>query len=90
MSIKIFFFYRLSINAPDQFYNVIDSSIKIEGGTDVLIRVEPVELYTDDSVKSVEIEQRKCRMTSEVPDEMNLFKNYTRNACLFNCMYEYR
>ena len=29
-------------------------------------------------------------MATEVPDEMNLFQNYTRNACLYNCMYEYR
>ena len=57
----------------------------------MLIRVEPVKLLTDDSVSSVAIEDRKCRLANEVPEEMtHLFKNYTRNGCLFNCMHAYR
>ena len=82
--------FRIAINPPDEFYNVIENFIQIEGGTEVLIRVEPIELYSDSSVSSIGAEQRKCRMATEVPDEMNLFQNYTRNACLYNCMYEYR
>ena len=69
----------------------MDSSIKIIGGTDVLIRVEPIEIFTEESVNSVPVEDRKCRLASEVPEDMtHLFKNYTRNSCLYNCMYIYR
>ena len=57
----------------------------------MLIRVEPVKLLTDDSVISVPVEDRKCRLANEVPKEMtHLFKNYTRNGCLFNSMHVYR
>ena len=43
----------------------------------MLIRVEPVKLLTDDSVISVAVEDRKCRLVNEVPEEMkHLFKNY--------------
>ena len=67
------------------------SYIKIEGGTDVIIRVEPVKLRTDDSVTATSVEDRKCRLANEVPDEMkHLFKNYTRSGCLFTCMHSYR
>lgn len=70
---------------------MIDNNIEVEGGTEVLIRVEPVEVISDEEVGSdVTIEKRKCHIDSEVPSDMKLFKKYSRNACIFNCMYEYR
>ena len=51
----------------------------------------PPELVTDENVGTdVEIENRKCRMASEVPEDMKLFKTYSRNGCIFNCMLYYR
>ena len=81
----------MAINPPDQFYNVLDNSIEIEAGTEVSIRLELLELVTGDDVGiDVDIEQRKCRMPSEVPEDMKLFKTYSRSGCMYNCMYEYR
>ena len=74
----------------DSFFNVIDNSIKLEAGTEVEIRITPIEFHTSKSIKSIAIEQRNCRMPDEVPEEMNLFKKYTKDACFYNCMYEYR
>ena len=63
----------------------------IEPGTEVLLRVEPVELSTDEAVgNDLDIESRKCRMANEVPEGIKYFKTYTRNACIYNCMFEYR
>ena len=82
---------RIAINPPNEGFNFVDSSIKLEGGTDVLIRVEAEELYTDESVIGVPIGLRKCRFGNEVPQEMtHLFQKYTQNGCLFNCMHAYR
>ena len=81
---------RIAINHPDEFFNVVDNAITLEGGTEVSIRVIPEEIATDDDVGSVSIEKRYCRMKNEVPDEMApLFTKYSRNACLYSCMYNY-
>ena len=82
---------RVAINPPGEFYNVIDNSVVIEPGTEVLLRVEPIELSTDEAVgNDLDIESRKCRMADEVPEDIKYFKTSTRNACIYNCMFEYR
>ena len=86
----IFDDFSVSINSPDEFYNVLQNSIDVEPGTEILIRVQPVQLESEDGIRSEPIEQRKCRFEDEVPKDMPLFKIYSRNACLFNCMYQLR
>ena len=83
-------YFSVSINTPDEFYNVLQNSIDVEAGTEMLIRVKPVQLISEDSIRSEPIEQRKCRFENEVPKDMPLFQIYSRNACLFNCMYQFR
>ena len=82
---------RLAINHPDDFFNVADNGIVLEGGTEVIIRVMPEEIATDEDVgPEVSIEKRNCRMKNEITDAMRpLFKFYSRNACLFSCMHSY-
>ena len=83
-------FCRIAINHPNEFFNVDDNSVEVEPGMEVLIRVQPTELVTDDAVIDVPVEKRGCRLASEVPEEMTMFKTYSRSACNFNCMFEYR
>ena len=83
-------YYRISINHPEEFYNVIQDNINVEGGTEMIIRVQPIELVTEEDVVTVPLDKRNCRMKSEVPESMPLFQEYTRKACLFNCMYDFR
>ena len=85
-----FTFSRIAINHPNEFFNVEDNSVDVEPGTEVLIRVQPTELVTDEAVIDVPVERRNCRLASEVPEDMTLFKSYSRSSCNFNCMFEYR
>ena len=84
-------YFRLALNHPDEFFNVVGNTITLEGGTEVTIRVIPEEIATDENVgPEVPIEKRNCRLKNEVPDEMKpLFKSYTRNSCMYTCMYTY-
>ena len=70
---------------------MVDNSIALEGGTEVIIRVIPEEIETDEDVGlEVSIEKRNCRMKHEITDDMSsLFKSYSRNACPYTCMYQY-
>ena len=88
---KELIYLRIAINHPDEFFNVVDNAIVLEGGTEVNIRIIPEEIATDDNVGSeVSIKKRNCRMKNEVTDEMlPLFKSYSQNACLYSCMYNY-
>ena len=67
------------------------NTITLEGGTEVTIRVIPEEIVTDENVgPEVSIEKRNRRLKNEVPDEMkSLFKSYTRNSCMYTCMFAY-
>ena len=84
-------YFRLSLNHPDEFFNVVGNTIALEGGTEVTIRVIPEEIAMDENVgPEVSIEKRNCRLKNEVPDEMKaLFKSYTRNSCMYTCMFNY-
>ena len=84
-------FSRLAFNQPEEYFNVIEDAIPLEGGSDVTIRVIPEEIVTAEDVgPAVSIEKRKCRMKDEVPLNMtSLFGSYSRSGCLFSCMYQY-
>ena len=54
--------------------------MEVEPGTEVLIRVQPTELVTDDAVIDVPVEKRGCRLASEVPEEMTMHnENLTKD-----------
>lgn len=81
---------RISINHPEEFYNVIQDNVYVEAGTEMIVRIQPIELVSDEDVVTVPLEKRKCRMKFEVPESMPLFQEYSRKACLFNCMFDFR
>ena len=84
-------FFRIALNEPEEYFNVIEDAIPLEGGSEVTIKVIPEEIVTPEDVgPAVSIEKRNCRMKDEVPEKMkNMFRSYSRSACLFHCMYLY-
>ncbi len=45
----------------------------------------PTELYSDDSLRQIPIEKRKCRFADETEGVVQLFSYYTQPACEFEC-----
>ena len=68
----------------------MDAQVPIERGAETVIKVRPIQTKSDDDIKSVDVDRRPCRFDDEVPDDMVLFKKYTKQACLFECLYKYR
>ena len=66
-------------------------SIEIESGTKVELTIWPTVIKMDTKMKSLlSIEQRKCRFSDEIPENLTLFKAYSTSACSFDCMLKYR
>ena len=82
--------FRLAINSPDEFFDIGQEYIHIQPGTINVIRVKPSQLVSSDDVKSVNIAARKCRFEDEIPENMTMFQSYSRKACLYDCMFQYR
>ena len=80
----------MALNSPNDYFHLLDNGFDVQPGAEIVIRVQPSQLVFDDNVKSVSIDQRKCRFKDEVPSNMTLFKVYSRKACLFNCMHDFR
>ena len=68
----------------------MNAQIPIERGAETVIKAKPIQTKSDDDIKSVDVDRRPCRFDDEVPDDMVLFKKYTKQACLFECLYKYR
>ena len=50
------------------------------------ITVKPTKTIADSSIKnSLTPQQRQCRFSDEIPDNMTLFKHYSKAACDFEC-----
>ena len=78
------------MNVPGEFWNVDSNKVGILKGTETLIKVKPVELVSDESLRTLDVNDRNCRFGDELSEGMVLFKNYTRQSCIFECMHKYR
>ena len=55
-----------------------------------IITVKPVGFETPDDLRKVPMQKRNCRFSDEIPKNMSRFKVYTKDACQFDCMADYR
>ena len=55
----------VSINDWQTYYSVRLNQIDLRGGTEVIIKVQPVVHSTSDSFKSLTLEERECRYSDE-------------------------
>ena len=81
---------RISLNAPDTFFYMNSPSAITRSGYKTIITLKPTGFETLLTEDELSIDKRKCRFSHEVPENMTLFKRYTKNGCHFECIAEYR
>ena len=71
----------LAINDWQTFYSVRLNQIDLRGGTEVVIKIQPVMHSTSDNFKRLALDERECRYTYEqmvmpleVPPQQDQFK----------------
>ena len=69
--------FRLGINSDYDMPEIRDTSIKIDAGYKTLVRVNTVQLESQDSIRTIDIRRRNCRFSSE-SEKLYIFKNYSR------------
>ena len=89
---KIFsFYFRLKLSPDDSYFDVNFNPTKILMGHKTLIKVEPItELVSNEDIRYLDVDVRKCRFEDEVPENMVLFKKYSSSGCKFQCMFDFR
>ena len=87
---NILSYLRLGISSKDSFHEVNLNPTTINKGYKTLIKVKPTSVISDENIKSLDIDQRRCRFEEEVPEDMVLFKKYTPSACRFECVFKFR
>ena len=73
--------FRVGIHPNWDMPEIRDTSIKIDAGFKTIIRVNAIQLESDQSIKDLDIERRNCKFSSEY-NGMSIFKTYSRYILL--------
>ena len=83
-------FFRVGINPPGMFFDMLSAS-KVYPGYHKIFSVRPTQVDVDKPLRhDLTVKERHCRFHDEMPNNMTLFKNYSRAACQFECMLSIR
>ena len=69
--------FRLGINSNYDMPEIRDTSIKIDAGYKTLVRVNTMQLESQESIRTIDIKRRNCRFSFE-SEKLYIFKNYSR------------
>ena len=82
--------FRIGISNSDSFIDINVNPTTVQRGFKTLIKVQPSATVSDNGIKDLSIEDRKCRFHDEMPKDMSLFQKYSPATCRFECMYHFR
>ena len=83
-------FFRIGINPPGMFFDMLSAS-KLYPGYHEIFSIRPTQVDVDENLRyDLTPTERNCRFHDEMPNNMTLFKNYSRAACQFECMLSIR
>ena len=79
------------MNAESNYFDVETKPFIVKRGYRTIIKASISSITeTDPNLEhGMTIEERRCRFPHEVPENMTLFKEYTLQACVFDCMFMY-
>ena len=69
--------FRLALHPNFDLPNIRDASINVFAGYKTTIRLNTMQLESDESVKGLELQKRGCRFEFE-HENLTLFKSYSR------------
>ena len=82
---------KLSIHSPQDVADIrgwINEIITAPTGFITTIKIRPSTIVSEDSVRNIDVEKRKCRFSDE-NEELTSFKWYSRINCLLDCNSDY-
>ena len=69
--------FRLNIHPNFDMPEIRDNAIRIDAGFKTTIRLNAIQLQSEQSIEDLEIKKRQCKFRSEA-DGMAIFKTYSR------------
>ena len=76
--------FLLAIHSPNTIADIGGNGIRIESGYETTIRVNLMELHSEDSIKHIAVDKRQCLFPDE-NQNYGLFLNYSKVNCEFEC-----
>ena len=77
--------FKLAIHSTKDMADIRDTSVKISAGYKTTIRVNGMELFSDQMVEGVDVKKRECKFENE-NENLDVFKWYSRYA-MFKLFY---
>ena len=81
--------FEVIINNALKPFKVNSGAIKVRYGFSTLIKVTPFEAKSQEDLRFLDINLRKCRFPDEHEDILKIYKQYTQAACQFECFMNY-
>ena len=86
----MWFNFRLTMTSSDSFFGVINNNFPIPRGFKTVLKVKPTSIISDQAVRDVPIDERKCLFDDEFTFDFSFLRNYSTSGCHFECMFKYR
>ena len=83
--------FKLSIHSPNNIADIrgwINEIITAPTGFITTIKIRPSQMKSEEAVRDIDVEKRKCRFPDEYED-LKSFKVYSRINCLLDCNADY-
>ena len=75
--------YRVSLGHPGDSFYFKRRSVNVQPGFLTHITYTPFEIRSEPSMMTLTVDERNCAFAEEI--SLNLFKNYSQEACFFEC-----
>ena len=75
---------KLAVHSPMNIADMKGLGVNIYPGYVTTIRVDMVELVSNDDIRGLNIKKRQCRFHDE-PQDLQVVKHYSTTNCLFEC-----
>ena len=79
--------FRMGINEPRNFFDMSFMTELVPGFSNYFT-IKPTGTDADSNIEDISPLHRNCRFGNEMPDNMTLFKTYSKAACQFECMID--
>ena len=80
--------FVLSVHSPLDIAEIGGNGIRVQSGYETTIRINLMELYSDESIKGIDIGKRNCLFSDE-NEKSKLFLHYSKQNCELECKLDY-
>ena len=80
--------FKVIFSSNKGYFEAQSIAKQFRTGYETIFEIQPIEVAATQDLHKVDIEARKCKFSDEAAPE-SIFKNYSHNACKFECKIKF-